>query len=204
MKLRGTAEELVRTLRAKYPQAELPRGVKAQMLPYQMLALYGLALQFDRPEAQILEIGSGFGASGLILAQAAPRAQIVSLTPNAVEASIAQAAWRRGGYQNIYPMVTESWTYHAQATAITRDMVFVDGDHNQIRRDMVWWNSLRQGGLMLFHDYSPADSTHPSPPVYSTLNAWRDKLKRDFDVLVVDDEKTGLAGWYRWPWEVWA
>ncbi len=56
---------------------------------------------------------------------------------------------------------------------------------------------------MIFHDYSPPGSWRECRPVWETLNYIRDEiLKRDFDVLVRDEQGVGIAGWYRRKWEV--
>lgn len=83
--------------------------------------------------------------------------------------------------------------------------IFVDGDHRAeaVRHDMGWFNYLASGGLILFHDYSPAGSARPCPDVHDTLNAARDALGRDFDVLVASDDGVGMAGWVRRDGEVW-
>lgn len=83
-------------------------------------------------------------------------------------------------------------------------MVWIDGDHNQIRRDLPWFNRLSEGGLLVCHDYSPEDSARPSAICYATLNEMREKLGRPFDVELVDEEKTGMVGFYRRAGERWA
>ncbi len=203
MILRGKATELRDRLKRLYPEARFPLDLPRQLLDYQMLALYGLARQYDKPKAAILEIGTGHGASSLMMALAARRAGITTLTVSLPEAVEAERHWRRYGIKNITPVVQRSWDYRTMAGMTTWDMVFVDGDHNQIKRDMIWWNALKAGGLFLCHDYSPAESAHPCPPVHATLNTFRDRLGRDFDVLIVDDQQTGMAGWYRRAGEVW-
>lgn len=203
MRLQGTAQGLYDEIKALVPELQYPVNVPAQMLAYQMVALYALARQFDQAGARILEIGTGQGASGLMLALAAPRAQITSLTVEEQTGRIAERWWRFNGIKNALCVVKASWDYHESYPGTSFDMIFVDGNHNQIGRDMVWWNNVRPGGLFLCHDYSPAHSAHPSPVVFETLNGFRTRLGREFDVLVVDDTLTGLAGWNRRAGENW-
>ncbi len=91
----------------------------------------------------------------------------------------------------------KSWDLLGQYLGM--DMIFVDGDHKNVVRDLPWWNALKPGGFMFFHDYTPADATsRPCPPVYEALNDFSIYLKRpEPDVIVVDDGKLGMAGFYR-------
>jgi len=197
--------ELYRQLKVRFPEAALEHlPMRAEMLEYQLLALYGLARQFDRKKVRIAEIGTGQGASALALSRAAPRAAIISLAVNPAEAMLAQSYLRQADCRNVAVVLQASWDYWREHPGEQWHMVFVDGDHNQIWRDMAWWNNLAPGGLFLCHDYSPVDSARPSPAVFGTLNAFRERLGRDFDVLLVDETKTGMAGWYRKAGEVWA
>ena len=95
-----------------------------------------------------------------------------------------------------------SWSYLAGYKGPAFDVVFVDGDHKQVARDLPWFNWIHPGGLMLFHDYSPAESTHACPPVYDVVNARAIRLGRELDVLLVDDTLAGIAGFYKQKWEV--
>lgn len=194
---------LEREMLGLFPDVPKLPHVKRQLLDYQMEALYGVARQYDREGAKILEIGTGHGASGYVLSKAAPRAQIMSLTTNAAEAEIARDYWRRTGCINVKTTVEASWDTLKRQRGARWAMVFVDGDHNRIGLDMGWFNRLILGGLFLCHDYSPADSAHPSPVVYRTLASFALELGRGPDVLVVDDMKTGMAGFYRREGEKW-
>jgi predicted O-methyltransferase YrrM len=168
-----------------------PPAVKQQLLDYQRLALFMLAREQNRAGAQILEIGTGHGSSGYLLSRAAPLARITSLTTSAAE-----RFWQREGCRNIAVRVEASWDYLARNTE-TWDLVFVDGDHNRIARDLPWFDHLREGRLLLCHDYSPQHSRSPSGIVYEELNAMAATLGRLFDVRIVDDEKVGMAEFHR-------
>ncbi len=194
MKLEDNQATLTRLLHR--PDTPPLPAVKRQLLDYQLMALFILAQHFDRRAARILEIGTGQGGSAYMLAKAAPKASIVSLTTQPHEAEVAAAFWRRSGCENVEALVLASWDYLASCKR-KFDLVFVDGDHNQIARDIPWFNRLREGGLFLCHDYSPQDSRSPSAIAYAELNAMAERLGRPFDVRLVDEGKVGMVGLYR-------
>ena len=200
MILHNTAALLIAGLRQQYPDVpDCPPETRPQMLIYQLMAIYGLATQYNLQGAAILEIGTGFGASTFMLSKAAPLATIVSLSASAAEAEIAFKTLQTAGCVNVHVAVQMSWDRLAQYTGPELDMVFVDGDHLCISRDMPWWNWLKVGGLMCWHDYSP----RACPPVLAAVDAWAEKLGRPLDVLVMDDVGLGFAGIYRREGETW-
>jgi predicted O-methyltransferase YrrM len=169
---------------------------------YQAAALYVLARQFNRPDCNLLEIGTAYGFSCSYIASAAPKANsIITLNPKQNELPSARQGLSH--YPNVKVIEALSWDYLANYAGPELDMIFADGDHKQIARDMPWWNHLVTGGLMVFHDYAPAGTPRPCPPVYDCLNAWAAKLGRPMDVLVKDNGGVGLAGFYRRAGEVW-
>ncbi|MDD5059297.1 MAG: class I SAM-dependent methyltransferase [Sideroxydans sp.] len=199
MILTGSAQDMYESLRELYPEAPEPLMPGAQMRAYQMLALYGLVRQFNSAGMAILEIGTGHGNSAYMLSKAAPEARIVSLSLNKHEAWPAQHALWRAQCGNVQVRVMRSDRYRRASPDVLWDMIYVDGDHKHILVDMPWWNRVRPGGLMVFHDYSK----QACPPVFQALNDWRQRLGREFDVLVVDSEGIGMAGWYRREGELW-
>lgn len=201
LRIEGDAASLRRALQPRCLGYVVP-GVRPQLLDYQLMALYALARQFDAEGARILEIGTGYGGSGYVLSTAAPRARILSLTVSEHERVRATQYWRAQGRQNISVQVEPSWRVLEREGGVW-DFVWIDGDHNQIARDLPWFNRLRDGGLLLCHDYSPSDARCPSAIVYDQLNAMETGLGRMFDVRVVDTDKVGMAGFYRLPRETW-
>lgn len=194
--LEGDQAWLLREMSARCPSAPALPAVKRKVLDYQLLALYWLARQYDREGARILEIGTLHGGSGYMLAKAAPRAHILSLTASEAESAGARRFWQSQGLRHIETRVELSWDLLAHDRT-SWDMVFIDGDHNAIARDLPWFDRLREGGLLVCHDYSPQDSRTPSGIVYAELNRMAELLGRPFDVRLVDEGKVGMAGFYR-------
>lgn len=182
--------------------AQVPHG-KRQIERFQAYALYVLARQFNHPRTHILEIGTFLGYSAGIMAAAAPKADIVTLNPRADEAEMARRYLTP--WPNVEVVEALSWDLLEEYGPGPRlDMIFVDGDHARVARDLPWFNNLRVGGLILFHDYTPGDAPRrPCPPVYEAVNGMAEKLGRKADVMVVNEEWLGLAGFYRQKGEHW-
>ena len=203
MRITAPAPEIMRTLQREAPGWAAPEGIRCELLSYQLLALYLLARRYDRAGARILEIGTGQGGATFALSRAARRAEVTTLEPDPERALAASGNLRRARCGNVELVDQASWDY-LQAHADTRwDLVWVDGDHNAIARDMPWFNWLTVGGLFLCHDYSPAESARPSPVVYATLRRFAETLGRPPDVELVDETLTGMAGWYQREGESW-
>ena len=201
MNLTGNADVLVQNLRALCPSASvavLNSGrIKCQMLEYQSLALFKLASDYNFTSASILEIGTLAGYSASIMAQAAPKATITTLNPK--EWEVYAARDNLTCYKNVTVLQGYSWDYLAGYTGHQFDMIFVDGDHNRIARDLPWYQHLRVGGLMLFHDYSQAKSGI----VFAQLNVTANKYEHPFDVYLMDSQGNGMVGFYKRAGEVW-
>lgn len=192
MKLAGNREALLKAIFAQCPEAEAAieksRHIKGQMETYQVAALFALATQYDG--GNILEIGTFIGHSASIMAQAAPRARIVTLNSAAHE--VKTARHNLGQWPNVKVAQAISWDYLDTYDGPPLDMIFVDGDHKRAVKDLPWWAWLADGGLMLFHDYS----RERCPPVYEAVNGLGKMLGREPDVLIVDDQEIGMAGFY--------
>jgi len=158
------------------------------MEPFQVAALFALAAQYNG--GNILEIGTFIGHSASIMAQAAPEAKIITLNHAAHE--VEEAVRNLREWPNIEVVQALSWDYLDTYGNPMLDMVFVDGDHKRVVRDLPWWGWLEKDGLMLFHDYSPK----LCPPVYNAVNRLGEMLGREPDVMVMDDEGRGMAGFY--------
>lgn len=173
---------------------------KRAIAEYQAAALYAAARPYNTKGARILEIGTFEGYSAHVLAQACPLAHITTLNPKEWERELARVHLQG---KRVTLRGDLSWDYLARHLKYHRDLpydvIFVDGDHKEIKRDLPWFDQVREGGLMIFHDYSPAETPRPCPPVYDALNAMSKALGRQFDVLVVDDTGVGMAGFIRRP-----
>jgi len=167
-----------------------------QLRPHQAALLYVLASQLPR-KSSILEIGTSTGFSAAVMAFAAPHSTIVTLEPDLGKATRATQQLLR--LKNVNVIRQRSWDYLASLGDGPEryDMVFIDGHHNRIARDLPWFNRLVAGGIVLCDDYSPVGAARPSPIVFQALNMLALQLKRPFDVLMIDHERMGMAGFYR-------
>ena len=166
-------------------------SIHARLLSYQGAALYILAGQYDRLGATMLDIGTASGYSASLMAWAAPGAGITTL--NSARHEIPEATFNLGRFRNVEIMCIASWDYLEVYGGAGFDLVFVDSDHKHIARDMPFWNLVKPGGLMLFHDYSRL----ACPPVFNAVNGLAEVLGRSPDVVVVDTDDIGMAGFYK-------
>ena len=173
---------------------------KREVASYQASVIYHLARQFDGGRA--LEIGSALGFSLSFICAAMPNAKkIVGLNPKAVEYEWAVTAVMT--YDNAQVVALKSASYLNDYVGAPLDFIFVDGSHDHVEDDLPWFNHLTPGGLILFHDYSPAGSKRATPHVYEVVNGMQNFLGRDFDVCVIDNYGDGMVGFYKRAEEVW-
>lgn len=180
--------------------------LKRQIAPFQGAVLYAMAQQYNDADAHILEIGTAWGYSAALLSLAAPYANIVTLNPKDHEMDRAEQHLRK--YPNVELVRRVSWEYLAEYEGPELDMVWIDGDHARIIRDLPWFNLLKEGGLILFHDYSPRTSSRPCSVVYHAVNMFATLLGdvpegRRPSVRIVNDTEVGMVGFYRESDEVW-
>jgi len=199
VELRGTPQELMVWLCRPGSDVEralgIGRAIPSQLLAYQQAALFILASRYNHPGAVLLDIGTAAGHSAALMTLAAPRAEIITLEPS--EKMIRLAKENLAAFAQIRVMHDFSWDFEERDPKLQLDMVFVDGDHNRIARDMPWWDHVRAGGLMLFHDYSPETARAPSPRVVEAVNDMARAVGRVPDVLIIDSDAIGMAGFYR-------
>lgn len=171
---------------------------KGSVKPYQAAVLYSLALPYNHPDCKILEIGTGIGYSTSFLAKACPNAKIVTLNPTDAERWYAERQLGKLSLDNnIEFKADKSWDYYGAGGKMF-DLIFVDGDHARIRKDLVWWENVKTNGLILFHDYTPSFSSRPQTFVFDELNKFADEVGRDFDVMVMDNQDHfGMCGFYK-------
>lgn len=165
--------------------------IKGQLLPYQAAALFVLAQQYNRKDARILEIGTLVGYSASIIAQACPlAAEITTLNPTIAEG--AKAVENLAQWENVFVLPERSWDYLERDARHGWSMIFVDGDHKRVGRDMAWWNRCGPGSLMLFHDYTE----NGSPYVVGAVERLTEIVHRSPAVMLLDDDGVGMAGHY--------
>ena len=203
----NTPDELLKYYTGLYPELEriehqarqVIHNTKKAVYPYQAAALYHLARPYNGGKA--LEIGTAYGFSCFYLAHAMPDSQITTL--NASEGEVVEDKKVLSHFKNVEVLHRVSWEYlkESDGTAIY-NFIFVDGDHKHVRMDFPFFNRLIDGGLMVFHDYSPLGSKRHCPPVYEAVNWLSDYLGREPDVLIVDCDKVGMAGFIRRAGEV--
>lgn len=205
MNLTGTPERIFATVQDLYPGAEpavqrarqLTAGhsMKGTVYDYQAAVLYALCIPYDRQDANILEIGTYYGFTAIVMAQAAPRATILTLNP--LEWEVNAAARALVGFDNIQQVQITSQELLENYQGPDFDFIFVDGDHKRIKEDLQWWCHLAIGGTILFHDYTPFGAPKHCPPVVRGLNAFTAMLGRYADHVIIDDQQAGMLGWVK-------
>ena len=197
--LTGEPKQIIEAVGVLFPEIEMILErvrthvpfIKREVSEYQGAVLYALARQYDRPDAAILEIGTAWGYSAACLASGAPRAMLITLNPKEKEYPL--AVKHLSHWRNVGVIDEKSWDYYDQVDD-TYDLIFVDGDHGQVGRDLVWWERVRPGGLFLFHDYAPDGAWRPCQEGYEAVNEFGVGLGWPLDVLVQDERGVGLAG----------
>lgn len=171
-------------------------NTKKAVYPYQAAALYHLAKPYNGGQA--LEIGTAYGYSCFYLAYAMPDSRITTLNASEGEVQAVKESKVLSRFPNVEILHRVSWDYLRESDGTAcYNFIFVDGDHKRVKKDFPYFNRLIDGGLMVFHDYSPLGSQRECPPVYEAVNDLAKYLRRNPDVLIVDDGGVGLAGFIR-------
>lgn len=172
------------------------KNTKKAVYSYQAMALYHLAKSYNGGKA--LEIGTAYGYSCFFLAKAMPDSQIITLNASIGEVEAVNGNGALSRFPNVQILHRISWKYLEESDGTAEyNFIFVDGDHKRVRLDFPYFNRLLEGGLIMFHDYSPFGSRRQCPPVYEAINWLAEHLGREPDVLIVDDGDVGLAGFIR-------
>lgn len=171
--------------------------IKRQVTKRQTQQIFNLCALFNQDGALMLDIGTYHGYSASILAQAAPRARIITCTPVEAEARVSRE--NLSGCANVTVKQARSWDLLEAWDGGLLDFIFVDGDHNRVGRDLGWYRHLVTGGLMLFHDYNPPGRGADSPILRRALDKFVESLGRPFDYVLADEKRgRGMVGVNRW------
>jgi len=208
--LSGRDEDIRVAVRKAWPEVNTVLGwtrkhipyIKRQVAQYQGAILAYYAHTYNRPGARFLEIGTAVGYSACVMATAAPLARITTLNPK--DGEYDKAAKNLHIRSNVRVVKRTSQEF-LQGDSGQYDMIFVDGDHRYavVLHDAQFFNRLKPGGLIIFHDYSPDGSDRPSDGSYKALNDLAEK-HRPFDVKVIGTGNVGMVGWIRREGETWA
>jgi len=179
-----------------YPLQRM-HGITSQVGLHQACGLILLARQLAGKEAAILNIGCAFGYSTACLAEGAPDADIVSLDVLPKRIKIAKRNLAK--YPNVKVLQQASWDFFLPNAGRLWDMIFVDGCHRAIWKDMPFYNTVRPGGLFVSHDYIP----ERFPFVVEALDSLTKQFARPYDVRIYDDRECGVVGMVRREDEWW-
>ena len=204
-----SSDEIIRRVAEDCPEVEDVLAHTVEMVPWckrqvhecEAACIYWLASRLEGDQA--LEIGTAWGYSAAVIAQAMPEAKLVTLNPKPSEVRLARE--HLAGWPNVRVVEQLSAEYLDEYDGPLLSLVFVDGDHRRagVLLDCQWFNWLAVGGLILFHDYSDAGTRRPCPSVKQVVDAFSESLGRPPDVLIIDDGGVGIAGFHRRPEEVW-
>lgn len=193
--LYGTRGTLLRQLLEIDPKLETVlwkvRLLSGSIALWQQAVLAHLASQYDREDAVLLNIGAKYGLSTACLCLGAPKAFVHTLEPEVKRVGIAARHLAR---YNAQVHAEKSWDFLEKMPKLKVDMVFLDGCHREVERDMPWFDRLKPGGLFLSHDYA----AWKFPYVVEALEKLKKRQgKAAFDVLILDEREAGIAGLYK-------
>lgn len=201
--LRGSAADLLEALSTPETLMIISRAkeVTGAIWAYQLAALIRLFKPYDGQE--LLEIGCFEGRSALAICLACPHSHLTTMSPDPQHV---ERARRTLSGQRAEVLRGKSWHMlrDARLSGFAFGAIFIDGDHRQALRDLEWFNRLRPGGLLLFHDYTRQNLAEPKrihPGVCAAVDHLSSVLHRGPDVTVIDENGVGMAGFYRSPKE---
>ena len=202
---RDTQNQLMAWIVSRWPRVRAiytkTKNMHHSMPPWECMLLAGVGTWFNFEGARIMEIGGCKGGSAAIWAEAAPKATIHTLEP--AQRYQKELARNLKPYPNVKIHQAFSWQ-HFEATAddnLQWDLVFVDGSHVFVHKDLVWWNRLKIGGLMLFDDFTP----RIYPVVCAAVrDLWECMGHESIDIRINRRNRAGMAGvWKRSLAAVW-
>jgi len=162
------------------------------IIPYQDGILYFVMAPMN---GNILEIGTRWGHSASIIAQTCPSAKILSIEPG--DERVLKSREFLAPYTNVTVLHTKSWEYLQTFSGPKLDAIFIDGHHRLVGYDVPWFNWLKEGGRILFHDWSSWGCWH----VVKAVELMSRQLKRRPDLEIIDTNQKGMVAFYRRPGE---
>ncbi len=199
MKLIDRPEAIIEFLSFDYPEVTFvldeagksTQKFKGSIQPYQAAILYWLVSKHVSSYGKILEVGTGLGYTSWVMSAATPTANITTLNPSLNERLIAKEVLN-GFHVDVLAHTSREF-FELDETKY--DLIFIDGDHNDIAFDCKWYDRLAPDGLIIFHDYSPIDAWSPQPIVFNYLNKMKDTKWGPENYLFVDNGKVGMIAW---------
>lgn len=191
-----------------YQSAEQVQAGVKYLYPAEVPALKALAMSLRGP-CVIVNIGAGFGTSGLTFLEARPKDMTLytvdiedgpsptgsleteRLVLNAAGADVIYGKrWHQIHADSKF--VGQQWYSHIDPTHRFVDMVFVDGDHSYegAAGDIkAWLPNIKAGGIIAIHDYGkrvvPPCADGPTPDPFDGVDkAVNDLLLDKYDCIL--------------------
>ena len=154
------------------------------VLDYQAALLYYVAKQYNGE--LIIELGTKNGFSTAILAQAAPDSRIITVEKYIHVMGDTGKVLKK--FKNLEFVNAVSWEFAEKVRDGKVGLLFVDADHKNATQDTeAWWDKMREGGLMLYHDYNEKRF----PDVVKAVNLYGEP-----DIIYLS-EGIGMAGKFK-------
>ncbi len=175
---------------------------KREVAKWEAHVLCCIARRCNSPGALFLEIGTSNGYSAALIALSAPDAKLITLEPE--QFAFPYAKEHLSSLPNVRVVNERSWDFLDIYKGPQLDFVFVDGTHKQVMRDFPWWNRLKIGGLILFHDYNPERAIlRPCPHVWAAVNLLSGYMHPPEIMARNPGSRVAMAGFRRQAGEVW-
>lgn len=192
VELDATPEAFIEAVEAIYPDVRkvietadvLVKDRAQSILDYQAALLYYVAKQYNGE--LIVELGTKYGFSTAILAQAAPDSRIITIEKYTHIMGEAGKALKQ--FKNVEFYNAVSWEFAEKVRDGKVGLLFVDADHKSAVRDTAaWWSRVREGGLVFYHDYNEKRF----PDVIKAVNLYGEP-----DIIYLS-EGIGMAGKFK-------
>ncbi|HXZ98793.1 MAG TPA: class I SAM-dependent methyltransferase [Candidatus Binatia bacterium] len=178
----------------------LRRRVPGWLTTANAALLYGFARNGGGP-GEIMEIGSAWGLSTIVLAKGAHARQGEEAMVTTVDTHDTYSGTERRLQRSLtrfradnVTAITQDSVGYAERSSLPRRirLLYVDGDHSEsgVRRDLeAWLPRVAPGGVVVFDDYF--DHSDPGYGVAAGVRPWLD------DGTLEPVRRSDLAGWTR-------